>query len=147
MDWSKRAELRNGRNASERMKAFLAIVLLVILILFYYWFFAYFSNDILSPVWFDFVLHMLGGAWLAGIGILFLNSKHAKFTGTFLATLIVVLGIVAFFGVLWEFYEYLVGAYANRPIDPLSDVLSDLFAEFIAGTAIVAVAARRYISK
>lgn len=132
------------------MKAFLAILLLVILVLFYYWFFAYFHNDILSPVWFDFVLHMLGGAWLAGMGMLLINSKHAKFRGTFWATLIVVLGIVALFGVFWEFYEYLASAYAGHLPDPLSDTLSDLLAEFIAGTAVVVLITalrKRYSSK
>ncbi|OGY64043.1 MAG: hypothetical protein A2214_00135 [Candidatus Harrisonbacteria bacterium RIFOXYA1_FULL_48_8] len=82
--------------------------------------------------WYDTVLHIGGGAWVALLCVwLYKNEKNP----------ILILGFVALIGVLWEFSEYLflndVMAWMfNEKSMPqtISDTLTDLFADLIGGS-------------
>ena len=63
--------------------------------------------------WFDMVLHFLGGFFMA----MFLSQylKDRLFDGWKLKNFLIILGVVSFMGVVWEFSEYL----ANLAISPI----------------------------
>lgn len=115
------------------LKRTLAGLLLAIVLLLYFGIFYYYYPDRLSPVWYDLLLHFLGGVWLTAFALYFLEKKlPAWLSGGFWPLLIAVSGFVMLIGVLWEFYEFVVNVYFAQPMDPLDDVLSDILMELIA---------------
>lgn len=88
--------------------------------------------------WFDIVLHILGGMWVALIALWYtrvrvLSSEKKAFAVALIASF----GI----GVLWEVFEYVTGttfAHDNYIFDTLSDLAAD-----IAGGGIAFIYARK----
>lgn len=97
--------------------------------------------------WFDVVMHFMGGMWLSLIAIWFLYfSGKLDFNKNFFLVLVIILGIVALGGVLWEFFEFSFDKIFLGKIDKyavriglaqlsLTDTLSDLFFDLLGGLA------------
>lgn len=78
-----------------------------------------------SILWFDMVMHFLGGFWVGLFFIWFLapkNSSWRELIKVFIGVLII--------GVLWEFFEVYIHNYISKYpfdiVDTLSDVSFDL---------------------
>ena len=103
--------------------------------------------------WFDAPMHILGGFWVATIiiafshkipGLAFINvsaTQNPRPKTTFLVTLLIIVSLTMFVGLVWEFYEY--GLDNLNPysvnLNNKADIMADLFFDFvgaaIAGTA------------
>lgn len=120
------------------LKAFIALVIIFcvnIPSMYYGWY--------LDLPWFDFVLHFSGGFFMA----MFLWNYFRQYVGNNkLANLVIVAGLTALVGVLWEFAEYTANQTLVDPIyhwfqikayfiGDLNDTLIDLFMD-IAGALI-----------
>lgn len=93
--------------------------------------------------WFDALLHILGGVWVAMAFGYLLREKFPIFregTSRF-AIWCLALASVALIGTFWEFYEYVVWQWSGNPIvaldihDTLADLTDDLIGGFV-GTII-----------
>lgn len=108
-------------------------------------FFANLFNWYNTIWWLDILMHLVGGGWVA------LTAYHLLFAGeksrlaSSFERFVLVIGLVALIGVLWEFYEYLSDVYLLK-VHPLTsapnprllpDTLKDLFNDLVGG-AIVA---------
>lgn len=101
--------------------------------------------------WFDIPMHILGGAWVAFIFFYYffykekILDKNMRFAEIFIFTI----GFVAFIGVMWELWEYLVSYYfsitysipnyyefghngESAVFDTIKDLTNDLFGGLIA---------------
>ncbi|MEK7192400.1 MAG: hypothetical protein AAB646_02720 [Patescibacteria group bacterium] len=110
------------------LKYFSVIFLFVIVILFYIGIF-YFDAYNRSPWFYDLMLHFLGGVWVAGMAFSYLENGQKGIELIFL-----IMGSVALLGVAWELYEYVNFWIGIATLDPLEDILSDLFADLSGGT-------------
>jgi len=96
--------------------------------------------------WLDIIMHVLGGLWIALLAAWFLyfsGKVNINNTSSF-SVLIIILGIVALGGVLWEFFEFsfdkiILGKIENfiklaGPVQlGVSDTMSDLFFDLAGG--------------
>lgn len=91
--------------------------------------------------WLDIPMHLAGGAFAAWWAMLSIRQLADKEFGR-LRSLILVLGIAAFVGVGWEFFEWigdhtLVQWYALPIVQlTLADTMSDLLFDLLGGAAI-----------
>lgn len=92
---------------------------------------------------FSMLLHALGGFSAGGVGYAYaerigafpIPGKHAA-----IASFIAVLSFTALVGVLWELFEFMLGAIAPQGVyvagvDPFSDTISDLTMDLFGGIA------------
>jgi len=105
------------------------IFVLHLLALYFFWYWQFW--------WFDIVMHMLGGMWLAGQGM-WLYWRWCRHTqkGTHIpmgALFSVSMISVVVFGVLWELFELSIDAYIIFKQNDISDTLSDLGADVAGG--------------
>jgi len=88
-------------------------------------------------LWYDSLLHMLGGAFSATVFIYVFSCKWQLFDSkkNFLYTLATIAGLVALVGVTWEFYEFLIDAALGSLAQPsLADTIKDLANDLLGGT-------------
>lgn len=87
--------------------------------------------------WYDQILHLLGGAWVAAFVLMFLKPRPHFFdiAKDFNATLVFVLGVLAMTGIFWEFFEYSI----HREYLFLADTLGDLFLDLAGGLVFMGV--------
>ena len=82
-----------------------------------------------SVWWFDIVLHTLGGAWafLLSVWLLYFSGYVSGGSKTKYSAFWKGLGLAILIGVLWEVFEYYMGAtYADDyMIDTICDIVSD----------------------
>jgi len=88
-------------------------------------------------VWLDIPMHFLGGLAIAYTTFLFLRffkeEKMIEIKSMFVLILIIV-SLVVFVAVLWEFYEFLLKYFFDINTQPsLEDTLTDLFMGFLGG--------------
>lgn len=104
--------------------------------------------------WLDVLMHLVGGGWVALTASYVLFGNEKSKTISLLERVIMVIGIVALIGVLWEFYEYLSDVYLLK-VHPLTlapnpsllpDTLKDLFNDLVGGTIIALLFARWFKS-
>lgn len=87
--------------------------------------------------WYDVAAHFFGGAWVALATLALRQKFHFQISGNFqrITTFVIMLGIVALVGVLWEFFELILDRYIMHTgftylprvfEDTLSDLLMDL---------------------
>lgn len=93
-------------------------------------------------VWFDLVVHFLGGILIGLIGIWLLRFWHVRLSPR--QVFVGVLGTVLVVGGLWEVFEWLAGnlMHAKNPVldttlDLLMDVLGGAAAYVLAGDLLV----------
>jgi hypothetical protein len=88
-----------------------------------------------SLSWFDIPMHLLGGAWAGSLFLFlfrgFLQFDPAAHVTERLKTVFFASMAGSFIGVLWEFFEFLMGPYfegfrQSSVRDTLGDLLSDL---------------------
>jgi len=122
----------------DRLALFLLAVILLILALhllaldqFLYWRFW----------WYDLVMHFLGGFWLAitSLWLIYFSGYAKDYQPKINRVLLIVLGSVIIFGILWEIFEYVSGATYNgesyaldTALDLLLDVLGGCFGYLIS---------------
>jgi len=103
--------------------------------------------------WFDAPMHILGGFWVATIiiafshkipGLAFINgyaAQNPRPKTTFWVTLLIIVSLTMFVGLVWEFYEYGLdnlnpnSVNLNNKADTMADLFFDFVGAAIAGTA------------
>src|SRR3989344_3138109 len=87
--------------------------------------------------WYDQILHLLGGAWVAVFVLVWLKPRPQFFdvSKNFYATLIFILGAVGLVGIFWEFFEY--SLYSQYLF--LADTLCDLLLDLVGGLILIGV--------
>ncbi len=88
--------------------------------------------------WIDIPLHFLGGVWLAmfSIWIFYISDRFSLPKKPYLLSLVLILGLVALGGILWEFFEFSFDFVSHkRWLAQLSllDTISDLFFDLLGG--------------
>lgn len=88
--------------------------------------------------WLDTVHHFLGGLWVAAFGNFFLKRRGFSFSGAILFLMLI--GLVALAGILWEFTEFVWDRYIWHPgftylPGIYEDTLSDFFFDLFGGVA------------
>lgn len=94
--------------------------------------------------WFDQVLHLSGGFFVAMLFSIYL--KDHVFDKAKLKTALIIIGVVTFIGVIWEFSEYIASLTLIEPlyhifkikayfIGGLDDTLSDLLMDILGAGA------------
>lgn len=97
--------------------------------------------------WFDMVLHFLGGLWIALVSyyILFFSGYKRKFKkvkekySITILILVLVIGV----GVLWEVFEYVMGAVPKT--GHILDTCLDLLMDIIGGSVGYLLISKKYI--
>lgn len=103
--------------------------------------------------WLDIPMHILGGAWVAFIFfyLFFYKEKILKTDISFAQLFILTISFVAFVGIMWEVWEYLVSYYFSvnyslpnyyemsyhgqtAVFNTIKDLINDLFGGLIATT-------------
>ncbi|HBB56591.1 TPA: hypothetical protein DEW47_01765 [Patescibacteria group bacterium] len=97
-------------------------------------------------LWFDTPMHFLGG-FVVGLGAVWWMFFRDKFSLPknlpWFYSLILILGVVALVGVLWEFYEFAVDRfitrkeYINLTQGGIIDNMKDLFMDLSGGLLVV----------
>ena len=98
----------------------------------------------LDYFWFDMTLHFLGGLFIAMLMADYL--KEYVSTGSKLKNALIVLGVTAFVGVVWEFAEYVANQTLTEPvykyfkvrvyfIGDLDDTINDLAMDILGAAA------------
>ncbi len=87
-------------------------------------------------LWFDMVMHFLGGAWVALLGFWLVLSfiRHPSFSKA--QIFIITISSVLIIGILWEIFEYFTGLsfiFRDFWIDTLSDLTMDLLGSIVIG--------------
>lgn len=93
--------------------------------------------------WFDMALHFLGGFFIAMMLASYLREHLFDHAG--LKDTLIILGAVAFIGVVWEFSEYIASQTLTEPayryfgirayfMGDLDDTMNDLAMDIIGGT-------------
>ncbi|MGC9610855.1 MAG: hypothetical protein ABSE68_01385 [Minisyncoccia bacterium] len=91
---------------------------------------------------FDMIMHFLGGAFI-GSTLLFIALRYPKLsfiTPNKITNVIVTVGLTAFIGVLWEFFEFLLYLWTHYQIQTYTDTLSDLSFDILGGLSIAVIA-------
>lgn len=86
--------------------------------------------------WLDGALHFLGGFWIVLVFNFLMKHFGLNLTGgqARLAFLVIFLGLTAFAGVLWEFFEFGLNRYiVHIGFITYEDTLSDLFFDLLGG--------------
>jgi len=85
-------------------------------------------------VWFDVLMHFLGGVWIALLGFwvmaFFTHQNEFSLKNIVLISLTFSLGI----GILWEVFEYTAGLTFVAGQDVWLDTFSDLFFDILGGS-------------
>ncbi len=102
--------------------ALLAVLLYVILTLhlsalYFYWYWMFW--------WYDILLHFLGGLWLAGTALWFLQYIRQKQMSQIKQYLFPV-GIVIIIGLGWEIFEFSLDTFIIFQTNDIIDTMSDL---------------------
>lgn len=85
-------------------------------------------------LWLDMAQHFLGGIWIALIFNLCVKRFSLPFSLSVFLFAATILGAVAFAGVLWEFFEFVLNRYiVNIGFLGYEDTLSDLFFDLLGG--------------
>lgn len=85
----------------------------------FYWYY--------SISWFDMLMHFLGGLW---VGLFFSYIFYDK--NPFFKQLLTVILCVLSVGILWEIFEFFIGAIAHDPFS-IRDTTSDIFFDLAGG--------------
>ncbi len=117
-----------------KLKYFLAGLLAIIVTGFFYIDFHYSSSNP-APFYTDLTLHFLGGIFVTALAVYLLIINKITLSNNRLVNAILLVSIATFIGVLWEFYEYEVAAFALKQHDPVDDTLSDILMDMLGGTA------------
>ncbi len=102
--------------------------------------------------WYDIVLHLAGGFFVAMFLYDYLSSTLGG--NSWFKKAILIIGYTLFIGVLWEFTEFLAGKFLSGPfyntfhvrtyfIGNLQDTLGDLLNDIIGGLALAIVYKKR----
>ena len=120
-------------------KAFLSLVIIFLVNavgLYYRWYLDY--------SWFDQILHFLGGFFVAMLFSVYL--KDYLLNGSKLKNALIILGVVSFVGIMWEFAEYTASQTLIEPIyrnfgvktyfiGDLNDTIDDLLKDVLGAGA------------
>lgn len=91
--------------------------------------------------WIDIPMHLLGGIWLAmlSIWIFYVSGRFSLPRKSYLLSLILILGLVALGGILWEFFEFSFDFVSHKKWSVqfgLIDTISDLFFDLLGGLCV-----------
>jgi len=105
--------------------AIIAILHLTAYVFFWYW----------TLWWFDILMHFLGGVWvgLSALWFFYLSGYVVRPKTDFKTMFLFVLASIIAIGVLWEIFEFAVGAYdkANYALDTTIDLTMDIIGSMI----------------
>lgn len=90
--------------------------------------------------WFDVFIHFLGGLWVLSLLVAIKNYYKINIaeTNNFLVSFFVLVSLVVFVGVIWEFLEFVADRYILKTgftnmRGVYEDTLNDLFMDMIGG--------------
>lgn len=94
-------------------------------------------------VWFDILMHFLGGFWVALLGLWILAFFTRTDTFTLRAIIVTVLTFTIVIGIMWEVFEASAGI-SFVGTDQWGDLVTDLIADVLGGIAAGLYASKRY---
>jgi len=101
-----------------------AILVLHLLALYFYWYWMFW--------WYDILLHFLGGLWLGGTTLWFLQYVRKKPFGR-TAQYVIPLVAVIVIGLGWELFEFSLDTFIIFQTNDIIDTVADLFSDIAGG--------------